>query len=187
MSSQRIEKILERYFNGESSLSEERSLREFFLKEELPPHLADLKEQFRLYEEESSVVLPDNFDDTLFEEIEKQDRSKKASRRMVIYYIASVAASILIVLTIFIRFDPLMRSNSGNSAEAEQAFAEASRVLYFVSDKFMQGADPLNKVTRFNESMTKLENVKKFDDGVDKTRPVSRFKQITDLFTNPAP
>ena len=71
--------------------------------------------------------------------------------------------------------------------DADVAFAEASRILYFVSDKFNQGASPLKKVARFDESINNLNSVKKFDSGVTRATPVSRFKQITDLITNPAP
>lgn len=186
MSSQRIEKILERYFHGETSLTEEGVLKEYFRQESLPPHLVELKELFSLYEKEKNAQLPDDFDEALFEAIGNHERSKKASRRSVIYYVASVAATILIIITVFIRFDPLAR-NSANSAEAEEAFAEASRVLYFVSDKFMQGTKPMGKVTRFNEGIDDLTTVKKFDDGVEKTAAVSKFNQITDLIINPAP
>lgn len=185
MSSQEIEKILERYFHGESSLSEERSLKAFFKKEDLPAHLADLREQFLVFEQEREEVLPDDFDDNLFKAIEKEEKSKKASKRAVIYYVGSVAATILIILTIFIRFDPLARNTQ--TMQAEEAFAEASQVLYFVSGKFMQGTNKLGTVGQFNDNVSKLENVKKFDDGVEKASTVSRFKQITDLFTNPAP
>lgn len=183
MSSQKIEKILERYFNGETSLAEEQMLRDFFLKEELPPHLEELREQFLYFEGEKDLSLPESFDDDLFDAINRHDRSRKASRRAVIYYVGSVAATILIIVTIFIRFQP----STANPAEAEEAFAEASRVLYYVSDKFMQGANPLERVKRFNDGVDNLKTVKKFDEGVDKTAPVSKFNQITKLITNPAP
>ena len=182
MSSQRIEKILEKYFLGETSLTEERTLREFFRQEDLPPHLAELKDQFSMFDEESEATLPADFDDALFQEINNQEQRTRSSKRAVLYYISGVAATILILVTIFIRFDA-----SNDNKEAQYAFDEASRILYFVSDKFNQGASPLAKVARFDDGLKNLNSVKKFDDGMDKANPVSRFKQITDLITNPAP
>lgn len=183
MSSQKIEKILERYFHGETSLAEEQRLRNFFLKEELPSHLEELREQFLFYEQEKDHKLPETFDEELFDAIDKQERSKRASRRAVFYYVSSVAAAILIIITVFISFDP----KTGNSREAEEAFAQASQVLYFVSDKFIKGSNPLERVKRFNDGVENLKKVKKFEEGVDKTAPVSKFNQITNLITNPAP
>ncbi len=56
MSFREIEKILERYFNGETSLSEERELKEFFLKENIPDHLKVLKDQFVYFHEAEKVT-----------------------------------------------------------------------------------------------------------------------------------
>ena len=187
MSSQRIEKILVKYFEGETSLAEERTLREFFHQEEIPAHLIELKEQFELYDEESDEELPEDFDEILFGKIEQRERSQKASRRTYIYYISGVAATIMILITLFVRFDPFTSNTPYNDREAEIAFEEASRILYFVSDKFNQGASPLTKVARFDEAVGNLSSVKKFDAGVSKASPISRFNQITKLITNPAP
>ncbi len=187
MSSHRIEKLLENYFEGETSLSEERMLREFFRQKEIPAHLVELKEQFELYEEEGQATLPGDFDDALFEEIRKQDRGRKAYRRTTIYYITGVAATILLLISVFVRFDPFIGSSQANDSETEMAFNEASRILYFVSDRFNKGANPLSKVARFDEGIKDLSSMKKFDEGISKTSPISRFSQITKLITNPAP
>ncbi len=187
MNSHKIEKILAKYFEGETSLAEERMLREFFLQEDLPAHLKDLREQFMLFEEESNIELPPDFDARLFTEIEKQKKSSKASRRAYIYYISAVAATILLLITVFVRFDPFTSSSRYNEHDAEIAFNEASRILYYVSDKFNMGTNPLGKVARFDQGMNNLGTVNKFDAGVNKVKPVSRFNQITKLITNPTP
>jgi hypothetical protein len=186
MSSHKIEKLLVKYFEGETSLAEERTLREFFLKENIPAHLLELREQFGLFESEAKEELPDDFDEKLFDEIDNQERSKKTGRRMTIYYISSVAATILILITVFVRFDTFRSDPVYNDRDAEIAFNEASRILYFVSDKFNKGAGPLGKVARFDQGVNNLKPVKKFDEGVNKVTPVSTFNQITKLITNPA-
>jgi len=187
MNSQKIEKILEKYFHGDTSLTEERTLREFFRQEELPAHLAELKDQFCMFDEASEEVLPDDFNDSLFEAISEKERSSKASRRSVIYYVSGVAATVLILITVFFRFEPFSGGSTYSDQEADQAFQQASRIFGLVSDKVNKSTIPLEKVARFDEGMSNLNTVKKFDDGVKKTTPVSRFKQITDLITNPAP
>ena len=98
-----------------------------------------------------------------------------------------MAATILILVTVFFRFDAFMSGSRYNEAEAELAFTQASNILYFVSDRFNKGADPLGKMARFDEGVKNLNTVKKFDEGMSKTSPVSRFNQITKLITNPAP
>ena len=186
MNSHKIEKLLVKYFEGETSLAEERSLREFFQQEEVPAHLEELKLQFELFESEAGEELPSDFDEKLFDEIERQERGRRSGRRTTIYYISGVAATILILITLFVRFDPFSAETEYNQGEAEVAFNEASRILYFVSDRFNKGANPLGKVARFEEGVTNLQPVKKFDEGVNKATPVSTFNQITKLISNPA-
>lgn len=41
-----IEKMLERYFNADTTLSEERQLREFFASDHVPPHLEQYRAMF---------------------------------------------------------------------------------------------------------------------------------------------
>lgn len=184
MSSPKIEKILERYFQGESSLQEEQSLREFFSQDKLPAHLAELKDQFMMFGGEAGRELPGSFDDRLFEMISEKERDTRLSRRRVIFYVSGIAATVLVMVSLFIRFDPFLKPSAGNPPEAEAAFEQASRILYFVSDKFNQGAAPLGKVARFDQGMQDMSNVKKFDEGLKKTAPASRFNQITNLITN---
>lgn len=188
MSSQRIEKILEKYFQGETSLTEEHMLREFFLGDEVPAHMAELQDQFMLFVEEGTETLPDDFEDALFEEISKHEKTTRASKRSMFMYIGGVAATILILITLFIKFDPFIGyQESTENNDADMAFAEASRILYYVSDKFNQGTGTLGKVALFDEEVNKLKTVNKFDDGMSKASPISRFDQITKLITNPAP
>lgn len=185
MSSQKIEKILEKYFHGDTSLAEERMLREFFRKDEVPAHLAELKDQFSLFDEESNEMLPDNFDDGVLDAINSQERKSRASRRAFIYYVSGVAATILILVTVYIQFDPFTTTYTED--DATLAYEQASRIFGMVSEKINNSTTSLEKVARFDEGMNNLKSIQKFDEGVSKAKPVSRFKQITDLFINPAP
>ena len=85
MNSPKIEKILERYFQGESSLQEEQTLREFFSQDKLPAHLAELKDQFMMFGDEAGRELPGSFDDRLFEMISEKERDTRMSRRRVTF------------------------------------------------------------------------------------------------------
>ncbi|MBO0939595.1 HEAT repeat domain-containing protein [Fibrella sp. HMF5335] len=46
---QAIDELLERYYEGETTLAEEKRLREFFQQETIPPHLQSHAEQFRYF------------------------------------------------------------------------------------------------------------------------------------------
>ncbi|MDR1866497.1 MAG: hypothetical protein LBR08_13135 [Bacteroidales bacterium] len=56
MNEQKIKVLLERYFEGETSLPEERTLRDFFLAENVPASLKPYVAMFAFYEEEKKAV-----------------------------------------------------------------------------------------------------------------------------------
>ncbi|MDR2954952.1 MAG: hypothetical protein LBV43_07720 [Prevotella sp.] len=79
-----LDKILDKYFEGETSLEEERILREYFLQE-------DIEEQYKSY------IPLFNFFSAERKEIPVKPKRK---RRIPFYVIASVAASIALVMCI---------------------------------------------------------------------------------------
>jgi hypothetical protein len=185
MSSQRIEKILEKFYQGDTSLEEERLLREHFLRDEVAANMQELKWQFLHNEEENRESLPDSFDDDVVRAIQLRERKQKVSRRTMIFYVSGVAATVLLMISIFFHFNPVVTPAVAGDPDA--AFEEASKVLFFVSEKLNQGTEPIAKIDHFGQGMDNLQSIKKFDQGMDKTRPVSKFNQITNYFTNPAP
>ena len=70
-----IEQLLERYFNAETSLEEERILRTFFSQTELPANMQQWKPLFTNIEEQE---LGDDFDARMLEMIQEESPVVKA-------------------------------------------------------------------------------------------------------------
>jgi hypothetical protein len=92
MNKKHIQDLLDKYFEGETSLGEEKELKDFFRKTALlPEEWKSYKQMFAIFESESKVVMP-----------VKKDAQKKKN----IFWLAitgiSLAASALILLTVFI-------------------------------------------------------------------------------------
>lgn len=90
-----IEKVLEKYFDGESSLAEEQRLRVFFSQENIPASLQIYKPMF--------VYLSEKINEK--ENIPLEDKIKITSRFDFLgWKIAAVAASIFVCIMIQSRF-----------------------------------------------------------------------------------
>jgi hypothetical protein len=99
-----IEQILERYFNAETSLEEERILRAFFSQQDIPAEMEQWRALFTVNEEE---VLGDDFDNRILAMIEEESKAheekhvvkareiKLSHRLMPLYKAAAVVAIIL--------------------------------------------------------------------------------------------
>lgn len=95
-----IEQLLERYFNAETSLEEERILRTFFSQTELPANMQQWKPLFTNIEEQE---LGDDFDARMLEMIQEESPVVKArtiSITQKLVPLFKAAAMIAIILTL---------------------------------------------------------------------------------------
>ena len=101
-----IEQILERYFNAETTLEEERILRAFFSQQDIPAELEQWRALFIADEEE---VLGDDFDNRILNMIEEESKTQeethvvkareiKLSHRLMPLYKAAAAVAIILTL-----------------------------------------------------------------------------------------
>lgn len=58
MNEQKIHELLQRYFDGETSLDEERKLQRYFAEEEIPDSLMVYRQLFTFFAEEQAVMPP---------------------------------------------------------------------------------------------------------------------------------
>ena len=92
-----IEQLLERYWQGETTLQEEAILRAFFCQPDIPDHLRRYQPLFVLEKEEP---LGDDFDARILGMIEEEDEPKAqvftlTSRLMPLFKAAAIVAIIL--------------------------------------------------------------------------------------------
>lgn len=111
MNTERIEQLLDKYFDGDTSLEEEKELREFFRQEEIPTHLKSYADQFSYTE---AMATPQT-DIDLFAKIEEQEPQKSpiqggqssssdelrgvSTRSAALTWTLRAAAAIILVLT----------------------------------------------------------------------------------------
>jgi hypothetical protein len=118
------DRLLEKYYKGETSLEEEKLLKESYSTAGTPSAENDI---FGFYEAEGFV--PSDLDESVFNVIkEKQERAKV--RRMWVYSFTSAAASVLIVMTVFlgIRNDRIQKMEN-NFFVMEQALFQVSQSI----------------------------------------------------------
>jgi len=156
-----IEKLLEKYDNGETTLKEEKQLQAYFNQDEIAPHL------------ESYRVMFQYFNKTKQEHFTKDVPLKTKTYNM--YKWISVAAVAVIMLTVFTQFDNKKTLNDLNSEEL-LAYNQTMEALNLVSSKFNQGATSLNALNIAGSQ---------FEKGAEKVGYISEFSTTTNkIFKN---
>lgn len=161
MNLQEIEKLLDKYFEGETSLSEEEQLREFFTSGKVPGQWMKFEAYFKYLEEEKELAINDPaFDDKVMARV-KESRLAVITdfRRPWIYWISGVAASVMILVAIFVKFDPFSNRIEDTYKDPQVAYMEARKILLFVSNKFNQGTRNLEPVSALETGLKELKPV----------------------------
>lgn len=180
-----IEHLLEKYFNGETHLKEEKELRYHFLFEEVAPEHLKYKPLFSFFEEESKKHA--NLDVNIFD--------KKTPSKTIWFNKPSVwgvAAAILIAISVS-WFQ--LQSNEPIESLSHQEVLLAQKYLsigfntldisYQKSAKLMSHAEMIDKNTQeveklgkiYNHQMKQLNHIKHIDQSLGKLQNISSLQK----------
>lgn len=151
----KVQKLLDRYFEGETSLVEEQQLRDFFQNETVPPHLAPYAAMFKGFAEAQK--------ETSSREIELPKPIQKSS-----VWIWSIAASFVVALGIG---SMLYFQNDGLTPEQQEALAayqEAKQTMMLLSANLNEGTSKLNYLNTFTESGSNIKYINEFSETTNK-------------------
>ncbi|CAL66063.1 hypothetical protein [Christiangramia forsetii] len=139
-----IEKLLNRYDEGETSLKEEKLLREYFSNEDVPEHLMSYKLMFAFSAKQAE------------ETFEEKPKINSAKNR---YAWTSIAAILIVALGIFFYSDSsrmLNNNDLGTISDEELALQKTKETLNMVSQFMNEGKSDLVYLKEFNNTKNKI-------------------------------
>ena len=135
-----IEKLLEKYENGETSLKEEQQLKHYFTQETVAPHLEIYKPMFAYFL------------------VNKQEQFTKdvplETKRNFNYKWISVAAVAVVMLGVY--FGASFTDDLGTYEDPELAFNEFSKSMEMISSKFNKGASTVSYLNEVHKGTSTL-------------------------------
>lgn len=114
--------LLDKYYRGETSLEEEKELKNNILSEKFDSSDKDI---FGFYDKAGDV--PDDLEDSLMSSLVDHQNKNKV-RKMWIYRISSAAAVLLVAITVFLGY------RAQRNAKLESQFFVMEQALYQVSE-----------------------------------------------------
>ncbi|RRA97960.1 HEAT repeat domain-containing protein [Larkinella rosea] len=167
---QDIEKLLEKYYAGESSLDEEKQLRDFFRGPSVPAHLESQAGPFRYYAEtraeQPSLTVTNQWTDRL---------GSEGRIRSLMTWSLRIAASVALLAGGFIgglyysnRFSDPVNSNETSSALAIKKVLEFDQSTQTSASERIQAVNQSYELPEANQDITQLLiNTLNFDDNVN--------------------
>ena len=181
-----IEKLLEKYFDGETTLPEEQLLRNFFASGDVPLKWKNLEGYFSFVMREQDQQIEDaDFDKKVMSAVKEYNPALLVDlRRPWIYWIAGVAASILIIVAVFVKFDPFSKRFEDTYKDPQMAYMEARKILIFVSEKLNKGTSRLEPVTALETGLNELKPVATYNKGLNEVSRLNEVEKVENFITN---
>lgn len=138
MESERITALIEKYYEGQSSSSEEAALREYFSSQELPPELEPLRVLFGYFDQEKQQKFT-------AEPVLNTRRSK-----LKFWAVAATLAA-LMGLGTYLYF-PSKQEDLGSYEDPEEAFLATQKALSLLSEKVNRGVGGLQYLKEYEKT-----------------------------------
>lgn len=162
MDFEKIDKLLEKYWNCETSLEEEQQLQEYFREASVPESLKDTANLFRYFEEQKKHNIKDS---SFNKEVSRKIAMTKGRPNSVLFNTMRIAAGIaVLVVAVW-----LVRMEVRESASTEMgdtyddprmAFEETKKALMMISKSFSTAGEQAKKINLFNEAQQDLKKEK---------------------------
>lgn len=150
----RVEVVLEKYFEGETSISEEKELHNYFSSHDVAPHLVQYTSLFKYFETEKTLRFTQEL--TEFKVLKNKEKVGKSN-----FYWVSIAASVVVLLGIttylFYASGALIKDNEfGTYEDPKIAFEATQKALSLLSKNVNTGIESVYYVEEYQIAKNRI-------------------------------
>jgi hypothetical protein len=168
----RVEILLERYWNCASTVEEENELKLLFNSNEVPDELKDSAALFKYFAQQRQATLDEKFNEDIIEKIKLQKSPTIRKMNSSFRNYMRVAAAVLVILAASFIFrmeywqgeKPKMLLVEDTFQTPEEAYAETKKAFMLIAEKMNSGRKQAQKIGIMNEAENKIrkeENIKR--------------------------
>lgn len=179
-----IDKIIDKYLEGETSLEEEKQLREFFEQENLPKRYEPLRAQFEYFNEAAKEESKTDIDELEFGEGENKVHKLSEMQKFMIRVSGAAATLVIMIAAYFMFFVESDKYANDTIKDPELAYVEVRSALTLVSQKMNKGTRPIGKLNVINESFKKINKLSEFNKNLNKVSKLKKFNEYNDKYVS---
>jgi hypothetical protein len=171
METKKVKQLLQRYFNGESTLPEERLLEKYFQSGDVADELKEYTGFFIGISALAESGRDEELEGEILDFILKNETKEKPKTHFLWQMVTGIAASIIIVIGGLLFFQQSEEQFKDTFDNPELAYAYAEQTLGFVSAKYNKG---MSGLANFDKLETATEPMQK---GM---KPVNEYMEIVE-------
>ena len=146
----RIEKLIEKYFEVETSIAEEKELKDYFTSTDVAQHLEQYKPLFgyvaQAKQEQFMATIP----------LIPKRRDKKRNVAVWLSVAASVAVLLSVGLFTYNDYNEPVLEDLGTYDDPEVAYRETQKALALISESVNKGIGSMNYLAEYKQSKNKI-------------------------------
>jgi len=175
METNKIAKLLQTYFNGESSVEEERALENYFRSGNVASEFQEYAAFFNGISELANVSGDQNIEEEIMDFILENENREKTRYRWLWQTVTGIAASVIIILGGFLFYQQQQKPFEDTFKNPDEAYAYAEQTMQFISEKYAKGLTGLSN----------FEKLQKVNQPIQKaTAPVIEFYNAIEKMEN---
>jgi hypothetical protein len=144
MALDKIEKLLEKYFEAETTIAEEKELKGYFASSDVAQHLEHYKPIFgyvtQAKQEQFTATIPLN--------------TKK--RKSVVWLSVAATVAVMFGVALFTINQPTESEDLGTYDDPEVAFRETQKALALISESVNKGIGSMSYINEYEQSKKKI-------------------------------
>jgi len=157
MDLKQVDQLMEKYWEGETSLAEEKELQQFFAYGEIPEHLLAYRKLFIAQEISLNPDLGLDFDAEVLAKIEPQ----KQTNNWNFVRIAAIGLVLIITAIGLFKLDltiqqPVIASQEDTYQNPVEALAETKKAFAMISVAFNKGQQPVSNLAKLDKANKKV-------------------------------
>ena len=163
MKTNEVKILLQKYYDGLTSVQEESDLEQYFLNDRTDPEFEADKLHFLAVSsmKDEEIPVPDDLEASVLQTLKEAQKNRMRSSRRTLYLGLSIAAGLLLMVSTYIflaRQDQTLYIN-----DPKIAYAESRQALEMVSKMFNEGTSQLSGLSKFNQAVEPLSKLNSLD------------------------
>lgn len=186
----KVRKLLEQFYEGQTTLEEEQWLETFFASATVPEELLPDRALFQsLAATTDPIRVPDDLNRKILKTIDREERKEVRTRRISVVSLSGLAAGLLALVAVYLF---LLRTDGPELMAGQQwedtyedplaAYEEAKKTLAYVSSKLNVGTGELENFQQVSrtatEPLTTLSKINKGSKELSLLGQLHRVKEI---------
>lgn len=148
----KIEELLEKYFDGHSNENEEQILRTYFTQENIPTHLVQYRILFGYFAEEKQIKNQRNM-------TFKTAENKKRNKGIILSIAASIIVGLGVGIFMYTNSQPSQKDDLGTYDDPKIALQETQKALSMLSKHVNKGYQSVEYIDEFEITKNKIFNL----------------------------